>query len=94
MGETALKDFYEIAALIKKEYNSDIYLSNTIIQKDTNLGNKGIFSCGPICVELIRYISLLSEKEILSFLETSTSVTTQTKYELEYKEINIKALLP
>jgi len=94
VGETAHKDFYEIAALIKKEYNLDIYLSNTIIQKDTNLGNKGIVSCGPICVELIRYISLLSEKEILSFLETSTSITTQTKYELEYKEINIKDLLP
>ena len=94
VGETAHKDFYKIAALIKKEYNLDIYLSNTIIQKDTNQGNKGTFSCGPICVELIRYISLLSEKEILFFLETSTSVTTQTKYKLEYKEINIKALLP
>ena len=94
MGETAHKDFYEIAALIKKDYSLDIYLSNTIIQKDTNLGNEGIVSCGPICVELIRYISLLSEKEILSFLDTSTSIKIQTKYELEYKEINIKALLP
>ena len=94
VGETAHKNFYEIAALIKKDYNLDIYLSNTIIQKDTNLGNEGIVSCGPICVELIRYISLLSEKEILSFLETSTSITIQTKYKLEYKEINIKALLP
>ena len=94
VGETAHKDFYEIAALIKKEYNLDFYLSNTIIQKDTNLGNKGTFSCGPICVELIRYISTLSEKEILSYLETFTSVTAQTKHELEYKEINIKVLLP
>ena len=94
VGETAHKDFYEIAALIKKDYNLDIYLSNTIIQRDTNLGNKGIVSCGPICVELIRYISSLSEKEILSFLESSTNVTIQTKYELEYKEVNIKALLP
>jgi hypothetical protein len=94
VGKTAHKDFYEIAALIKKDYNLDIYLSNTIIQKDTNLGNKGIVSCGPICVELIRYISSLSEKEVLSFLESSTNVTIQTKYELEYKEVNIKALLP
>ena len=94
MGETAHKDFYEIASIIKKDCNLDIYLSNTIIQKDASLDNKGIVSCGPICVELIRHISLLSEKDILSFLALSTNVTEQHKYELEYKELNIKALLP
>ena len=94
VGETAHKDFYTILSSIKKDYGLEIYLSNTILQRDLGLTAKGIASCGPISVELIRHISSLPKEKILSLLSSPTKAATKTKNGLEYQEISVEALLP
>jgi energy-coupling factor transporter ATP-binding protein EcfA2 len=92
VGETEHVNFYEALSEFKKVYKEvDIFLSNTILQKDGKFAGSGLVSCGPICIELMRYISLLPIEKIVQLTETGTE---SSKYGLNYKEISIAAILP
>lgn len=94
VGHTNHKDFYQWINDIKKECNLNIYLSNTNIQQDIYLGSKGLFSCGPICAELIRGISEYPVERILKFIDQFKTQQTLIEHELEYREISVEELLP
>jgi tetratricopeptide (TPR) repeat protein/endonuclease/exonuclease/phosphatase family metal-dependent hydrolase len=92
IGETGHANFYEALNEFKKVYTKvDIFLSNTVLQQDSKLAVSGLVSCGPICIELMRHISLLPAEKILQCTETGTETS---KYGLNYKEVNIATILP
>jgi energy-coupling factor transporter ATP-binding protein EcfA2 len=92
VGETEHVNFYEVLNEFKKVYKQvDIFLSNTILQQDSKFAGNGLVSCGPICIELMRHISLLPVEKIVQLTETSTE---SSKCGLNYKKINIEEILP
>jgi hypothetical protein len=86
VGRTTHQDFYEIVGKIAKDLGLDVYLSNIVIQREAGK----LVSCGPICVELMRHLSLLPRGEISAFLNSLTSA----KYNLNFREIDISSILP
>jgi hypothetical protein len=86
VGETAHAGFYEVLANISKSLNLSIYVSETTIQRD---GNDGLVSCGPICAELMRHISMLSKNQILEAIDQQVESKTYTK-ELADKNIKLE----
>lgn len=62
IGITKHQDFDKYMETIKRYVSLDrIYQSNLVLQHDEN----GLFSCGPICIELMQHISILPLEEIL-----------------------------
>ena len=62
IGQTKQTEFYTYIEKIKFRANLKyIYQSNFKFQKDS----QGLYSCGPICVELMRHISSIPFKDLL-----------------------------
>lgn len=94
VGITSHKEFYTILAEVKKECSEiqRIFISNTKIQKEggSELYKESLVSCGPICVELMKYIVDIDIPTIISKLKG----TPRKHADLTYTEIDITGLLP
>ena len=98
-GKTEHVDFYETLAKIKKntkyhEGIKKIYISEITIQRD--LDEKGVNSCGPICVELMKHFSDMEIVEISKMLVSAQLIKKVIREEmsLEYNLIDIQSILP
>ncbi len=91
-GES-LRGDYSKQVRSAKGRNDQLLISNTKIQQDPN----AVVNCGPICVELVRHLSTLTEQKILSELRRllkTPKVYTWTdeakeEQQLQYESINL-----
>lgn len=84
LGKTQHKDYYQELDKIS-DLNICCFLSNNIIQKD----DQGLFSCGPICIELLLYWVKLKSEIIIKHIDES-DITSENGY----KWVNIYKILP
>ncbi|KIE05189.1 hypothetical protein NF27_EL00010 [Candidatus Jidaibacter acanthamoeba] len=87
IGATRHTDFYDILLDITNTLQLEVYLSNTIIQKD----KEGLISCGPICLELMRYIYSLPLEKVSECLLSDLGL--EEKKGLQYRGIDISKTL-
>lgn len=87
VGITHHSSFYEELCKVKNDCKiENVFISTSQIQNEENQ-----YSCGPICVEILRSISALTVSEIDSFFIKNESIT---KNDLSYIPVDVMSLLP
>ena len=79
LGETSHLPFFKHVEQARSKRSEALLISHTVLQRDA----KSLLSCGPICVELLRYISTFSPKRLADLL-TGTPKVPRSHAELPH----------